>query len=85
MKAFPGSKVGIGEMRRYLASIGFGREFKKVDEVEEGKEIEEKSVDFVVSLNHIMYFHRPRAFKVDEWMFTETEVPWTSGGRSLVI
>lgn len=85
MKAFPESEMEVGEMRKYLAGIGFGREVDKVDEVEEGKEIEEKSVDLVVSLNHTMYFHHPRAFRADEWMFTETEVPWTSGGRGLVM
>ena len=85
MLAFPGSASDMQEMRRYLESIRFGSVADTVSQV--GEEVvrrERKKIDFVVSLNHSMYFHRPSAFRTDEWMLTETEVPWTGGGRGLV-
>lgn len=38
----------------------------------------------MVSLDHTIYFHRPRALKADEWLFTEMESPWAGDGRGLV-
>lgn len=39
----------------------------------------------MVSLDHSIYFHEPRAAKADEWMFTEMESPWAGEGRGLVM
>lgn len=41
-------------------------------------------VGMMVSLDHTIYFHNPREFKADEWMFTEMETPWAGDGRGLV-
>ena len=41
-------------------------------------------IGMMVSLDHSIYFHNPRAFRADEWMFTEMETPWTGDGRGLV-
>jgi acyl-CoA thioesterase len=41
-------------------------------------------VGMMVSLDHVIYFHNPRAFRADEWMFTEMESPWAGDGRGLV-
>jgi len=41
-------------------------------------------VGMMVSLDHTIYFHEPRAFRADEWMFTEMESPWAGDGRGLV-
>ena len=38
----------------------------------------------MVSLDHTIYFHRPREVKADEWMCTEMESPWSGEGRGLV-
>ncbi|KAI5464467.1 thioesterase-like superfamily-domain-containing protein [Mariannaea sp. PMI_226] len=38
----------------------------------------------MVSLDHSIYFHNPRAVRADEWMFTEIESPWSGDGRGLV-
>ena len=38
----------------------------------------------MVSLDHTIYFHRPRECKADEWMFAEMESPWAGDGRGLV-
>jgi hypothetical protein len=41
-------------------------------------------IGMMVSLDHTIYFHNPRGFRADEWMFTEMETPWTDDGRGLV-
>lgn len=49
----------------------------------EGKE--RPQIGMMVSLDHTIYFHNPRAFRADEWMFTEMESPWAGDGRGLVL
>ncbi|KAJ5091195.1 Acyl-CoA thioesterase [Penicillium alfredii] len=44
-----------------------------------------KEVGMMVSLDHSIYFHNPRAFRADEWMLTEMESPWAGEGRGLAI
>lgn len=44
-----------------------------------------RSVGMMVSLDHTIYFHRPREVKADEWMCTEMETPWSGEGRGLVM
>ncbi|CAM1501762.1 Fc.00g037460.m01.CDS01 [Cosmosporella sp. VM-42] len=39
----------------------------------------------LVSLDHSIYFHEPRAVRADEWMFTEMESPWAGDGRGVVM
>ncbi|KAM5346756.1 hypothetical protein ACJ41O_009761 [Fusarium nematophilum] len=41
-------------------------------------------VGMLVSLDHSIYFHEPRAVRADEWMFTEMESPWAGDGRGVV-
>ncbi|KAF5670622.1 palmitoyl hydrolase [Fusarium heterosporum] len=41
-------------------------------------------VGMLVSLDHSIYFHEPRAVKADEWMFTDMESPWAGDGRGVV-
>ncbi|TKX19317.1 thioesterase-like protein 2 [Elsinoe australis] len=54
----------------------------KNGEVETGNRRPE--VGMMVSLDHTIYFHEPRAFRADEWMFTEMETPWAGDGRGVV-
>jgi len=49
------------------------------------KFVERPEIGMMVSLDHTIYFHEPRAFQADEWMFTEMESPWAGDGRGLVI
>jgi acyl-CoA thioesterase 8 len=42
-------------------------------------------VSMMVSLDHTIYFHEPRAFRADEWLFTEMQSPWAGDGRGLVL
>ena len=46
---------------------------------------ERPQIGMMVSLDHTIYFHNPRAFRADEWMFTEMESPWAGDGRGLVL
>lgn len=41
-------------------------------------------VSMMVSLDHTIYFHHPRGFRADDWLFTEMESPWAGDGRGLV-
>jgi acyl-CoA thioesterase 8 len=41
-------------------------------------------IGMMVSLDHTIYFHNPRRFRADEWMFSEMETPWAGDGRGLV-
>ena len=45
---------------------------------------QESSVGMMVSLDHTIYFHRPREIRADEWLCTEMESPWAGEGRGLV-
>ena len=53
-----------------------------------GHDVENKAqrpeVGMMVSLDHTIYFHEPRRFRADEWMFTEMASPWSGDGRGLV-
>lgn len=41
-------------------------------------------IGMMVSLDHSIYFHSPRDFRADEWLYTECESPWAGDGRGLV-
>lgn len=42
------------------------------------------TVGMMVSLDHTIYFHRPREVIADDWLLAENESPWTGEGRGLV-
>ena len=44
-----------------------------------------KEIGMMVSLDHSIYFHSPRDFRADEWLYTECESPWSGDGRGLVM
>jgi acyl-CoA thioesterase II len=41
-------------------------------------------IGMMVSLDHTIYFHNPRAFRADEWLLTEMDSPWAGDARGLV-
>lgn len=43
------------------------------------------TVGMMVSLNHSIFFHRPREVVADDWLLAENESPWSGEGRGLVI
>lgn len=57
---------------------------EKIRQLTEQKKILPQ-VGMMVSLDHTIYFHNPRSFRADEWLFTEMESPWAGDGRGLVI
>jgi acyl-CoA thioesterase len=56
-----------------------------LDDANKGKTKTQKQVGMMVSLDHSIYFHNPRAFRADEWMLIEMESPWAGEGRGLAI
>lgn len=54
------------------------------DNREADKEKPRASIGIMVSLDHTIYFHRPREIKVDDWLLAENESPWSGDGRGLV-
>ena len=42
-------------------------------------------VSMMVSLDHTIYFHDPRGFRADDWIFTEMQSPWAGDGRGVVL
>ena len=49
------------------------------------KEEKRPEIGMMVSLDHSIYFHSPRDFRADEWLYTECETPWSGDGRGLVM
>ncbi|KAK5128857.1 hypothetical protein LTR85_000190 [Meristemomyces frigidus] len=41
-------------------------------------------IGMMVSLDHTIYFHSPKDFRADEWLFSECDSPWSGDGRGLV-
>lgn len=62
-------------------------DLERIHKLKKGKEQGTKpkaEIGMMVSLDHTIYFHDPRAFRADEWMFAEMETPWSGDGRGLV-
>lgn len=64
------------QLRKLKEQEGFGDDPKN----EKGR----PEIGMMVSLDHSIYFHEPRRFRADEWMFTEMESPWAGDGRGVV-
>lgn len=43
------------------------------------------TVGMLVSLDHSIYFHRPREVVADDWLLAENQSPWTGEGRGLIM
>jgi acyl-CoA thioesterase 8 len=81
MKSFTGSEEEKKAMKEYLEATA-------KEEAEENAHFQPKEgqrqVGMMVSLDHLIFFHNPRAFRADEWMLTEMNSPWAGDGRGLV-
>ena len=64
------------QFKELVKSEGFG------DDLE--NKAERPEIGMMVSLDHTIYFHEPKKFRADEWMFTEMQSPWAGDGRGLV-
>jgi len=56
-----------------------------IERLKTGKPHSRPEIGMMVSLDHTIYFHNARAFRADEWIFTEMESPWAGDGRGLVM
>lgn len=79
LKSFIGSESEKEAMKKYLEQIA-----KEEAEENNGVKPDDRRIGMMVSLDHSIFFHNPRAFRADEWMLTEMESPWAGDGRGLV-
>ena len=70
------SEAEIAARKKRIQEEGFGGDYEN----KKGRPV----VGMMVSLDHSIYFHEPRAFRADEWIFTEMESPWAGDGRGVV-
>jgi len=81
VRSFTGSEEEKRAMKEYLEAIA-------KEEAEENAQFNsnenQRQVGMMVSLDHLIFFHNPRAFRADEWMLTEMNSPWAGDGRGLV-
>jgi acyl-CoA thioesterase 8 len=81
MESFTGSEEEKKAMKDYLETIA-------KEEAEENAQFQHsgdtRQIGMMVSLDHLIFFHNPRAFRADEWMLTEMDSPWAGDGRGLV-
>lgn len=93
---FVGTVVRVHNLWRFPSerkrrnSQDSSRNSERADMEEEGNSIAEQReprnpVGIMVSLDHTIYFHRPREIKADEWLLSENEVPWAGDGRGLIL
>jgi acyl-CoA thioesterase II len=80
--AFSGSDKDKKAVKDYLEAIA-KEEAEENAQCRPGRDTRE--VGMMVSLDHLIFFHNPRAFRADEWMLTEMESPWAGDGRGLVL
>ncbi|KAL8868239.1 MAG: hypothetical protein Q9174_005120, partial [Haloplaca sp. 1 TL-2023] len=60
-------------------------QMEKDENGEAHKQQPRDTIGIMVSLDHTIYFHRPREIKADEWLLSENESPWSGDGRGLVL
>ena len=81
VESFTGSEEEKKTMKEYLETIA--REEAEENEHSRDKN-DKRQLGMMVSLDHLIFFHNPRAFRADEWMLTEMDSPWAGDGRGLV-
>ena len=57
---------------------------KRLRNGEDPSKSDQPKIGMMVSLDHTIYFHNPREFRADEWMYSEMQTPWAGDGRGLV-
>jgi acyl-CoA thioesterase 8 len=80
----PGVKVTpeMQQRREYMRKL---KESEGLDGDQENEgEGKRPEVGMMVSLDHSIYFHEPRGFRADEWLFSEMVSPWSGDGRGVV-
>lgn len=72
----PAEKEKEENLKKIKEFEGFGDDLNN----EKGR----PEIGMMVSLDHTIYFHEPRSFRADEWLFTEMASPWSGDGRGVV-
>lgn len=70
---------GVEPLMKYLDALS---EEEKTEN--RGSQSHDEFVDMVATLDHVIYFHRPRNFRADEWILLEMESPWADDERGFV-
>ncbi|KIW18820.1 acyl-CoA thioesterase II [Exophiala spinifera] len=86
LQTFKGSDAERAQMKKYLEEIA--KEEQEENDAFGGSPTaatDSRRIGMMVSLDHAIYFHNPRAFRADEWMLTEMESPWAGEGRGVVL
>jgi acyl-coenzyme A thioesterase 1/2/4 len=92
LKTFRGSDAERKQMEEYLVQIAREEEDENTEfdstrtpaqRLEHQRD--DRRIGMMVSLDHAIFFHNPRAFRADEWMLTEMDSPWAGDGRGLVM
>ena len=84
LNKFEGSDAEKRAMIEYLDRIAKEEEEENAA-APPNPEAEKRRIGMMVSLDHSIFFHNPRAFRADEWMLTEMATPWAGDGRGLVL
>jgi acyl-CoA thioesterase II len=92
LKNFRGSEAERKQMEEYLLAIAREEQEENSEFDSERTPLErhahqqdDRKIGMMVSLDHAIFFHNPRAFRADEWMLTEMDSPWAGDGRGLVL
>ena len=85
LEKFVGSETEKAEMKKYLEEIAKEEDEENAEVLAAGEKHDSRRIAMMVSLDHAIFFHNPRAFRADEWMLTEMESPWAGDGRGLVV
>ncbi|KAI4150829.1 MAG: hypothetical protein LQ340_003871, partial [Diploschistes diacapsis] len=61
--------------------------YKELSDLEalENSPTDTRTIGMMVSLDHAIFFHRPRGLRADDWLLSEMESPWTGDGRGVVL
>ncbi|KAK4934348.1 acyl-CoA thioesterase [Elasticomyces elasticus] len=84
LETFQGSDEEGQAMKTYLERIAKEEDEENKYNSEAGSKRDDRRIGMMVSLDHSIWFHNPRAFRAFEWMLTEMETPWAGDGRGLV-
>lgn len=83
LRSFTGSDEERTAMKAYLERIA--DEEARENREDGTKSPDDRRIGMMVSLDHSIFFHNPRAFRADDWMLTEMESPWAGDGRGFVL
>ncbi|MCJ1249109.1 hypothetical protein MMC30_006332 [Trapelia coarctata] len=78
------SKPSISTIPSHSAPNNGAHPMAILESIENAATPDRPTIGMMVSLDHTIYFHRPRELRADEWLFTEMESPWAGDGRGLV-